>query len=48
MKLEQVGQDPITGNLKFESVDQIVIESINSIESDGFDKRLLLAIYGKL
>ncbi len=45
MKIEQTGQDPNTGDLKFESVDQIVIESINSIESEGFDKKLLLEIY---
>jgi DNA repair exonuclease SbcCD nuclease subunit len=48
MKVEQTGQDPNTGDLKFESVDQIVIESINAIESDGFDKKLLLEIYNKL
>lgn len=48
MKVEQTGQDPQTGDLKFESVDQIVIESINAIESDGFDKKLLLEIYNKL
>lgn len=34
--------------LKFESVDQIVLESINAIESDGYDKRILLDIYQNL
>lgn len=48
MKIEQTGQDPNTGDLKFESVDQIVMESINAIESEGFDKKLLLEIYTNL
>ena len=34
--------------LKFESVDKIVLESINAIESDGYDKRILLDIYQNL
>ena len=33
---------------KFESVDQIVTESINTIESDQFDSRLLMEIYNDL
>jgi hypothetical protein len=36
------------GTLQFESVDQIVLESINAIESEAFDKRLLLDIYNNL
>jgi len=35
-------------NVKFESVDQIMIESINSLESSHFDKSLLLSIYTSL
>jgi len=31
--------------LKFESVDQIVVEQINAIESKNFDKKILLDIY---
>jgi DNA repair exonuclease SbcCD nuclease subunit len=36
------------GDLKFESVDQIVIDQINNIESATFDKKLLLDIYNNL
>ena len=47
MKLEQT---EIAGSdgLRFESVDQIVIDQINSIESNTFDKKLLLDIYNNL
>lgn len=48
IKSEQSNQDPNAGELKFESVDQIVIKSINAIESEGFDKKLLLEIYQNL
>jgi hypothetical protein len=34
--------------LKFESVDQIVVDQINAIESKSFDKKLLLDIYNNL
>lgn len=47
MKVEQVEQGA-TGELKFESVDQIVIDQINSIESNTFDKKILLEIYNNL
>jgi hypothetical protein len=47
MKVEQVEQGS-TGELKFESVDQIVIDQINSIESNTFDKKILLEIYNNL
>ena len=47
MKLEQLEQNGFDG-LKFESVDQIVIDQINSIESSTFDKKLLLDIYNNL
>jgi hypothetical protein len=47
MKLENTETNSIDG-LKFESVDQIIIDQINSIESKTFDKKLLLEIYNNL
>ena len=47
MKVEQVEQGR-SGDLIFESVDQIVIDQINSIESNTFDKKILLEIYTNL
>jgi hypothetical protein len=47
MKVEQVEQGR-SGDLTFESVDQIVIDQINSIESNTFDKKILLEIYTNL
>jgi hypothetical protein len=47
MKVEQTETQGFDG-LKFESVDQIVIDQINSIESNTFDKRILLEIYNNL
>jgi len=47
IKLEHIEQQNSDG-LKFESVDQIILESINAIESDNFDKKLLLEIYNNL
>jgi predicted phosphodiesterase len=47
MKGEQVETQGVD-SLKFESVDQIVIDQINSIESKSFDKKLLLDIYNNL
>jgi len=47
MKVEQSETQGFDG-LKFESVDQIVIDQINSIESNTFDKRILLEIYNNL
>jgi len=47
MKTEAVEQYNSEG-LKFESVDQIIIDQINAIESNSFDKRLLLDIYNNL
>lgn len=47
IKADQI--DAASGSgLKFESVDQIVVDSINAIESDGFDKKILLEIYNTL
>jgi hypothetical protein len=47
MKVEQ-NETEGRGDLKFESVDQIIVEQINSIESNSFDKRILLEIYTNL
>ena len=47
MKGEQAETQGVD-SLKFESVDQIVIDQINSIESKSFDKKLLLDIYNNL
>jgi len=47
MKVDQVEQEG-KGDLKFESVDQIIVDQINSIESTNFDKRILLEIYNNL
>ena len=48
IKADQIEQSQNTDGMKFESVDQIVLESINSIESESFDKRLLLEIYNNI
>jgi len=37
-----------TGEVEFESVDQIVTEQLISIESESFDKKILLDIYNNL
>jgi len=47
MKVDQVETEG-RGDLKFESVDQIIIDQINSIESNSFDKKILLDIYNNL
>ena len=56
-KLREMTLIPIKGEqaetqgfdgLKFESVDQIIIDQINAIESKSFDKKLLLDIYNNL
>jgi hypothetical protein len=47
MKVDAVEQQGFDG-LKFESVDQIVIDQINAIESNTFDKKILLDIYNHL
>jgi hypothetical protein len=47
MKGEQVETQGLDG-LRFESVDQIVIDQINAIESNSFDKKILLDIYNNL
>jgi hypothetical protein len=41
-------QYEIQGNVKFESVDQIVINQLTNIVEGQFDKKLLLDIYRNL
>lgn len=41
-------EDMNTGDVRFESVDQIVVDQINRIESDHYDTKLLLQIYQNL
>jgi len=48
MKLDQVSIDAAPGELKFESVDQIIIDQISAIESEFYDQKLLLDIYRNL
>jgi DNA repair exonuclease SbcCD nuclease subunit len=48
MKVDMTGQDTTPGEITFESVDQIVIDQITSIESASFDSKLLLEIYCNL
>ena len=47
MKLDTMATD-YTGELKFESVDQIILDQISSIESEFYDQKLLLDIYRNL
>jgi hypothetical protein len=48
IKGEGIEQGQSADGLKFESVDQIVIDQINAIESKNFDKKILLDIYNNL
>lgn len=48
MKGEGLDSTQTNDGVKFESVDQIVLESINAIESEGYDKKVLLEIYNNL
>jgi hypothetical protein len=48
MKLDQHSQDLASGEIKFESVDQIILDQINAIESEFYDPKLLLDIYRNL
>lgn len=48
IKSDQHSQDLAPGEIKFESVDQIVIDNLTAIESDYFDSKLLLEIYRNL
>jgi DNA repair exonuclease SbcCD nuclease subunit len=47
-KVTDLTEYEIQGNIKFESVDQIVAGQLTSIESDKFNKNLLLNIYHNL
>ena len=47
-KLDQHSQDLAPGEVKFESVDQIIVDQITAIESDFFDPKVLLEIYRNL
>lgn len=48
IKLEQHQLDLAPGEIKFESVDQIIIDQITNIESQFYDQKLLLEIYRNL
>ena len=48
IKSDQMEQGQNIDGMKFESVDQIVVESINAVQSDNFDKKMLLEIYNNL
>jgi DNA repair exonuclease SbcCD nuclease subunit len=47
-KRSDVGEDAAPGEVKFESVDQIVTDQITNIESEFYDSKLLLQIYQNL
>ena len=47
-KSSGVGEDLAPGDVKFESVDQIVTDQITNIESEFYDNKLLLKIYQSL
>jgi hypothetical protein len=47
-KTAGVEEDLAPGEIKFESVDQIVIDQLTNIESEFYDNRLLLKIYQNL
>ena len=48
IKLDLVAQDLAPGELKFESVDQIIVDQISAISSEFYDQKLLLEIYKNL
>ena len=48
VKNQEVAQDLAPGEIKFESVDQIVTQQITAIESEFYDPKLLLQIYQTL
>jgi hypothetical protein len=47
-KNSSVNTDMAPGEIKFESVDQIVTDQLTNIESEFYDNRLLLKIYQNL
>ena len=48
MKLDQHAIDLAPGEVKFETVDQIIVDQITAIESEFFDPKMLLEIYRNL
>ena len=48
VKSDGIEQEQGVDGIKFESVDQIVLDQINTIESKNFDKKVLLDIYNNL
>lgn len=48
MKLDEHSQDLAPGEVKFESVDQIIVDQISAIESEFYDPKLLLELYRNL
>ena len=48
IKSDQHTQDLVPGELKFESVDKIILDQISNIESKEFDVKLLMEIYQNL
>jgi hypothetical protein len=48
VKSTAVDLDLAPGEIKFESVDQIVTDQITNIESEFYDPKLLLKIYQNL
>ena len=47
-KRSALEDDAFTGEIKFESVDQIVVDQITNIDSEFYDNKLLLEIYNSL
>lgn len=45
MKVDDISSDNSQGDLKFESVDQIILQELTNIESDFYDTTKLLEIY---
>lgn len=48
MKGESVSQDNAQADIKFESVDQIILQEITNIESEFYDTKTLLELYQNL
>ena len=48
IKNDEYSQDLAPGEISFESVDSIIIDQIKNIESDFYDKGILLEIYQSL
>jgi hypothetical protein len=48
IKTGNISADLSPGSVKFESVDQIIIDQITNIKSDFYDPNLLLTIYQTL